>query len=110
MPNAASCTPSKACPSVGWWNAAWLGLAGQVSQAIEELRALTQYQPAARPFGIPGVAAQKIVNTFLARYFSPTKPASRAWSDGRGGDEQSGRQGVEVKAPVKPVGKGGQIA
>jgi len=24
--------------------------------------------------------------------------------------EQSGRQGVEVKAPVKPVGKGGQIA
>ena len=52
----------KVCPRLG--GGAQLCWAGQESQAIEELRALAQYQPAVRPLGIPGVAAQKIVNTF----------------------------------------------
>ena len=47
-----------------------------------------------------------IITSCRGRFAPVTMDRSR--SDG--GDEQSGRNGVEVKALVSPVGKGGQVA
>src|SRR5690606_2421762 len=40
-----------------------LCLAGQEQEAVEELRAMAQHQPAVRPLGILGALAQKTLNT-----------------------------------------------
>ena len=48
--------------------------------------------------------------TWLARFFSPTKPTGRTGSDGGCGGKQTVGKGIEVKAPVKAIREGGQVA
>ncbi|AVU00306.1 hypothetical protein EBA01_18355 [Xanthomonas oryzae pv. oryzae] len=46
---------------------------------MEELRAKAQYQLAVHPFGVPGTAAQEIVNRFLqGRTCSVSRDGGRA--------------------------------